>query len=54
MDDWLSFKTNHSSWFKENGAGCSSQRIHVNTTHNASQEVTKIEGCALQFEVFDL
>ena len=49
MDDWLSFKTDHSSWFKENGAGCG---FIQNSTGNATQDISRtVEGCVLEFEV---
>ncbi|CAB3996007.1 sodium potassium-transporting ATPase subunit beta-1-interacting 1-like [Paramuricea clavata] len=47
MDDWLSFKTNHISWFKENGIGCSTR--HVNGTSNGTKKISVTSGCALEF-----
>jgi hypothetical protein len=49
MDDWLSFKTNHISWFKENGIGCSTR--HVNGTSNGTKKISVTSGCALEFGV---
>lgn len=49
MDDWLSFQTNHMSWFKENGVACST--IQVKSATNATQKMSVTSGCALEFEV---
>ena len=49
MDDWLSFKTEHVSWFKENGIGCSTR--HKNETTNGTKKLSVTTGCALEFEV---
>jgi hypothetical protein len=49
MNDWLSFKTSHISWFKENGIGCSTR--HVNETSNGTRKTSVTSGCALEFEV---
>jgi hypothetical protein len=49
MDDWLSFKTNHISWFKENGIGCTTS--YVNGTTNGTKKTSVTSGCVLEVEV---
>ncbi|XP_046864852.1 sodium/potassium-transporting ATPase subunit beta-1-interacting protein 1-like [Xenia sp. Carnegie-2017] len=53
-NDWLSFKTNHLSWFKENGFGCTTRHEGTkgNSTNGLNYSSTS-SGCLLDFEYIE-